>query len=52
MDADYDTFAAYAIIAIAVTAKLWPALKKQLDQTQTLSTQGVTNDQALKQSRA
>lgn len=34
MDADYDTFAAFAIIAIAVTAKLWPAVKKQLERAQ------------------
>jgi hypothetical protein len=33
-DADYDTFAAFTIIAFAIVARFWPAIRRHLKQGQ------------------
>lgn len=33
-DADYDTFAAFTIIAFAIVARFWPALKRHIESSQ------------------
>lgn len=38
-NADYDTFAAFAIITFAIVAKFWPALRKHIEKSEEMGNQ-------------